>query len=248
MMAQDKHDAVRGSAIVDALAAQHTGDSLIHQADGSGGAGPLAQENPSPDRESARLICLVAAEQADALLLPLREHFAAEPLVAVLVERRTLNPDNRPVDPAGRTNRRAPVAERDPVRALPPELRHEAPHLRLVQRMDPLRRTHEDTQTEDLVGKCLAMEPDAVSELWWRVSERVLARLGLRLGHLGAEGSTREVLGRILDELPNYEPKQGPLTAWLDTVVDRYAQDRAQDAPRADPAVPDLYPAPGSAR
>jgi hypothetical protein len=203
---------------------------------------------PRPlDRERARLICLVAAERADVLLLPLREHFAAEPLVAVLVERRTLNGDPRPLDPAGHTHRRAPVAERDPVRALPSELRHEAHHLRLIQRMEPLRRTHEDTQTEALVGKSLAMEPEAVSELWWRVSERVLARLGLRLGHLGAEGSTREVLGRILDELPDYEPEHEPLTAWLDAVVDRYAQDRADDAPRADPAVPDLYSTPGSA-
>ena len=39
-------------------------------------------------------------------------------------------------------------------------------------------------------------------ELWWRVSERVLARLSLRLGHLSAEVIARHILGRSLDELP----------------------------------------------
>jgi hypothetical protein len=35
------------------------------------------------------------------------------------------------------------------------------------------------------------------------------------------------LLGRILDELAGYRAEQEPLTAWLDAVVDRYAEDRS---------------------
>ena len=176
------------------------------------------------DEQRARFLCLVTAERADVLLEPLRGHFAADSLVDVMVERRT--PDRHPqLAPRGRA--RAPVAERDPIRALPPELRPEARHLRLVQRMEPVRRTHEDTETADLVGKTLAAEPDATSELWWRVAERAQARLRLRLGAYAADGATSQVLGRVLDELPGYDPGCEPLTRWLDTVVDRYAAERA---------------------
>ena len=176
------------------------------------------------DEQRARFLCLVTAERADALLEPLRGHFAAQPQVDVMIERRAADRE-RPL--AGRGRARAPVAERDPVRALPPELRPEARHLRLVQRMEPLGRTHEDTETADLVTKTLAAEPDAVSELWWRVAERAQARLRLRLGDHAAEGATSQVLGRVLDELPGYDPGCEPLTRWLDTVVDGYADERA---------------------
>ena len=58
------------------------------------------------DEQRARVSRLVAAEQADVLLAPLREHFAGEPEVAVMVERRTANRADRP------------IAERDPARAI----------------------------------------------------------------------------------------------------------------------------------
>ena len=179
------------------------------------------------DTEHPRFVCVVRADRANVILPPLREHFAHESLVAVVVERRTPTGKRRLLDPVGQTHRRAPIAERDPVRVLPPALRHEARYLRLVQRMETLRRMHEDTDTTDLVGKCLAAEPEAVSELWWRVSERVLMRLRLRLGQHAAEDTAPHILGRILDELSGYRVEQEPLTAWLDRVVDRYAEDRS---------------------
>lgn len=195
-------------------------------------------DGPSAEnaRDPARLVYLVAADRAEVLLPRLHEHFADEPRVAVLVERRTPNGARRPPDLAGHTHRRAPVAERDPERALPAELRHAAPHLRLVQPMEPVRRTHEDTDTADLVRESLALEPEAVSELWWRVSQRVLARLELRLGHLAADAA-HHVLGYILDELPAFDPQQQRLNAWLDAVVDHHAQERSDGAVRAAPAV-----------
>lgn len=177
----------------------------------------------SLDPQSRRVFCVVAAERADVLLAPVREHFAREPRVTVLVERRASSAGERPAAEAARPRPRAPVAQRDPVRALPPELHPEARHVRLVQPLAPVGRALEDTQTAELVERCLASEPAAVSELWWRVSQRVLARLRRRLGDFAAERETSRVLGRLLDELPGHDPEREPLTQWLDAVVDRYS-------------------------
>ena len=65
-----------------------------------------------------------------------------------------------------------------------------------------------------------------MSELWWRVSERVLSRLRASIGVFAAERATSQVLGRVLDELPAYDPERQPLSAWLDLVVDRYCAER----------------------
>ena len=173
----------------------------------------------------ARIFCLVAPERAAALLDPLKQHFAGEPEVAVLVERRGRG-RVAPPQPAA-VQRRAPVAERDPARAVPPELRREAPHLRLVQPMEPVRRVHETTGLDELIRRSLDTEADAVSELWWRIGDRVMTRLRLRAGPYVADRSTSRLLGRILDELPGYEPERRPLAEWLDAVVDRFAIDAA---------------------
>jgi hypothetical protein len=172
--------------------------------------------------DDPRVFCLVAAERADELLPPLRAHFAEEPEVAVLVERRT---SKRPAQPS-ELRPRAPVAERDPARALPPALRPAARHLRLVQPLEPVRRTYEDADLADLVDAALAGEPEAVSELWWRVSERVQTRLRMAIGVFAAERATSRLLGRLLDELPGYDPEREPLTVWLDVVVDRFCAER----------------------
>ena len=166
------------------------------------------------DEQRARVFCLVAAEQADVLLAPLREHFAGEPEVEVRVERR----------PATRAAR--PMAEGDPGGAIPPVLRRAAPHLRLVQPMEPVRRTYEDAGLPELIDRSVAADPEAVSELWWRVSERVLSRLRASIGVFAAERATSQVLGRVLDELPAYDAERQPLSAWLDVVVDRYCAER----------------------
>lgn len=174
------------------------------------------------------LFCLVPADRADTLLAPLREHFASQPQVAVLVEQRAPEGDQRRADPEVRGYARAPVAERDPRRALPPTLRPAARGLRFVQRMEPVGRTHEATDTSDLLALSRAEDTGAVSELWWRFSGRVLARLRSRLGDLAAEAATAEVLGLILDALGQYDPVQQPPVAWLDEIVDRYVDERAQ--------------------
>ena len=171
--------------------------------------------------EQARIFCLVAQERAHELLAPLREHFAGEPQVAVLVERRRHG--HARLMAAEPVQRRAPVAERDPGRAVPSEL--DPGHLRLVQPLEPVRRVHETTDIHELVERSIATEPEAVSELWWRIGERVMARLRLQVGPFAAERATSRLMGRILDELPQYDAQREPLSHWLDAVVDRFAID-----------------------
>jgi hypothetical protein len=165
-----------------------------------------------------RIFYLVPPERAT-LLGRLRQHFADEPRVEVLVERRAAAGGG-----AGPRSR-APVAERDPARALPPELRPEAPHLRLVRPLEPVRRTFEDADMDELIERSMSGDPEAVSEFWWRISERVLTRLRLNLGVFAAERATSEMLGRVLDELPGYDPRL-PLSGWLDRVVDRFCAEQ----------------------
>jgi hypothetical protein len=171
----------------------------------------------------ARLVYLIDPGWGDALLPALRDHFAREPQVAVLVERRGEAAAAPPADPTHRVHR-APVAERDAARSLPPELRLGAGHLRLVQPLAPVGRAHEDTDLRELVARTLALEPAAAAELWWRIAPRVLARLELGLGTVPGGSSARVLLGRILDELPGYDPAHERLTVWLDRLVDRYAR------------------------
>lgn len=162
-----------------------------------------------------RLICLIPPERAEPLLAELREHLAGEAGVRVVVERRVAG--------AASGNGRAPVAERDPAVLVPPELRRD---VRVVQRLSPLGRTHESAVTGDLVRAAVSADPEAVSELWWRISPRALARLRRRLGTAADEEDTGLLLGRVLDELPGHDPNR-PLEPWLDAVVDRFVLSRA---------------------
>jgi hypothetical protein len=168
------------------------------------------------------LICLVPRERADALLDPLRAHFADDPRVAVLVERRAPGTGRR-VDGDPDHHRRALVVDRDLARALPPELQPEADQLEFVQRLEPVRSTYQDTATAEMVQHIHRGDGDAVSELWWRCSARVRDRLRGHTGQATGDDATGlRLLGRILDELDACQPAQGSLGAWLDRVVDGY--------------------------
>ena len=73
--------------------------------------------------------------------------------------------------------------------------------LRFEQRMQPLGGPTRRTATDALVAAIRAGDPDAASELWWRVNERVRMRLRARLGDVEGPRAERNVLGRILDEV-----------------------------------------------
>jgi hypothetical protein len=143
----------------------------------------------------------------------------------VLVERRT--PGQPPPGSAARERprRRSPVAERDAARALPAALRHTAPDLRLVQPLPPLGRGLEDCDLDTLAARAAVMDPAAAAELWWRVAPRALGRLALRVGDAAAAAAVPALVGRILDELADFDPARDSLAGWLDATVDRYAGD-----------------------
>lgn len=173
------------------------------------------------------IFCLVPPEREKELLGPLRKHFADDPYVAVLVERRAEDPKLHLVPVGGERHRRAPVAQRDLLRSLPPKLRDEAASLRFVQRMEPLGRRHQEASPDELVAHIRNGDPEAASELWWRVNERVRVRLRSRLGDIDGVRAERGVLGRILDALDGYErDPDRPFALWLDEVVDRYAAEQ----------------------
>jgi hypothetical protein len=173
------------------------------------------------------IYCLVPPARADELLVPLKRHFAKDPRLEVLIERRTHKGRPRYLAPEEQRHRRAPVAERDLLHALPRTLRQEADGLRFEQRMQPLGGVHQGTPAEQLITAIQDGDPDAASELWWRINERVRMRLRVRLGDIEAARAERHILGRILDDLGSYEhDPDRPYTAWLDDVVDRYAAER----------------------
>ena len=177
------------------------------------------------DARPARLVCLLDPPCADDLLPALRSHFAPEPHVAVLIERRDTRSRWSPAERSTPVRRRAPIAERDAARALPPELRNHARHLRLVQPLVPLQRTYENTDLQLLPARVTALDPEATSELWWRISPRTLARLARHLGHTPDAQTAQSLLGRILDELPAYHATRAPLSTCLDDIVDRFAEE-----------------------
>ena len=173
------------------------------------------------------IYCLIPPERAEDLLDPLKRHFAEDPTLEVLVERRTDAERPRFLAPEEQRHRRAPVAERDLVGTLPARLRDEAVGLRFEQRMQPLGGRHQGTATEDLLVAIQRGDPHAASELWWRINERVRMRLRIRLGDIEAPRAERHILGRILDELSGYQhDPDRPFTVWLDEVVDRFAAER----------------------
>jgi hypothetical protein len=107
--------------------------------------------------------------------------------------------------------------------------------MRLVQPMAALGHLHQDTGLLELVERTVAMEPAATTELWWRVSPRVLARLALKMSAADEAATVRAMLGRVLDELPRYKPGGEPLPTWLDTVVDRFAEEHTAAPPPSQP-------------
>ena len=173
------------------------------------------------------IFCLIPPDRADELLAPLRRHYAGDPALEVLVERRRGSDTPRFLAPAEQRHRRAPVAQRDLSDSLPDRYRDEADALRFEQRMQPLSGRHQATSIDDVVSAVRAGDPGAASELWWRTNERVRMRLRARLGDIEGPRAEGKILGHILDAIDGYE--QDPdraFTAWLDEVVDRFAADR----------------------
>ena len=178
-------------------------------------------------QQQPHIFCLIPPDRADELLGPLRRHYAGDPALEVLVERRRGSDAPRFLAPVEQRHRRAPVAQRDLAGSLPERYREEAKALRFEQRMQPLSGRLQSTSTDDLVAAVRSGDPGAASELWWRVNERVRMRLRARLGEVEGPRAEGKVLGRILDEIEHHErDADRSFSAWLDDVVDRFAAER----------------------
>jgi RNA polymerase sigma-70 factor (ECF subfamily) len=178
---------------------------------------------------------------------PLRDHFAGNAEVEVVVERRRGErrtaserrgpsregggaEDRRRIrNPSGRRvgERRAPVIEVDTPPPLPGVAAPHADRLRFVERLEPSTQHAEDLDTARLVALFQAGDTDAFTALYIRYFDRVYAYLHMLLGDAeSAEDATHEAFARIFEELPSYERGRRPVRAWLFSAVREAAVSR----------------------
>jgi hypothetical protein len=200
------------------------------------------------EARSPRILLLVPEDLAQELLEPLRAHYAADPVVEPLVERR-IHERRSGVDrrmlrlPGGNdhrqdreerrklADRRAPLLPRDLRDRLPPELAGYAGQLRWAQRMDPVSPHHAGLPTQALVEAIAAGHDSCVTELYWRCYERVYQRLREHMDDATADAQTKPAFGHVLDRLDDFDPADyasGPRTSspfhrFLMEVVDAFA-------------------------
>jgi hypothetical protein len=189
--------------------------------------------------ERAVIFCLVPEALAEELLEPLREHYSGRLEVTVIVDRRE---SERRADP-GRLppplensdglerrsqERRRPVVPRRFAGELPPALAMNASSLRWAQRLGPVRRELSGADLEEVLNAVARGHDDALAELYWRYVNRVSVRLASRLDERReTEDATRDVFGRLFDELPRYRAEDGAFMAFVDSVVDAVVADRS---------------------
>lgn len=191
---------------------------------------------------AASIYCLIPEDLADELLEPLRAHYARDPRVEVIVERRDgerrsgsdrraftftkqeNDPQRSGHDRREKADRRAVQIPRK-VGPLPSEASAHADRIRWAQRLAPVSRGMENLQVETLIAQTLDGEPGAATELYWRKFERVYTHLRMRLKLFTVpEKHTREAFGILLDRLPEWEDGDVPFDEWLMHVVDDYAE------------------------
>jgi RNA polymerase sigma-70 factor (ECF subfamily) len=198
--------------------------------------------------------CVVPWALGEKLHEPLRRHFAEDPSVEVVVERRT--EDRRSTGERRRAasdvvcerrvirsitgrrvaDQRAPQMEVPPPPALPRRALRYADRLRFIERAAPTDQHLEDIDTARLVMRFQAGEHDVFSELYLRYFDRVYSymRLALRDG-MTAEDACQQVFTNLLDALPRYERRGAPFRGYLFTIVRNTAVDRLRDANRVEP-------------
>jgi RNA polymerase sigma-70 factor (ECF subfamily) len=189
----------------------------------------------------------------------LRRHFAGDPGVEVVVERRgderRDGGDRRGgarscASPAGERRRfgagegrriaerrAALVAVDAPV--LPRRVRAQAQRLVFVERFEPSGRVAEDADTARLVVRIQSGERDAFALLYMRYFDRVYAYLRLVVrDRQDAEDLTQQVFLDILDALPAYRARGQPFRAWLFTIARNAAISHLRRGGRVEPRDP----------
>lgn len=182
---------------------------------GKRGAGrSLGEMAYAPTR--TELYCLVPRHLADAVLDPLRDHFAPQG-IAVIIEKR----DKKQKVSFDIRKQRAMHIPRSITEELPAEVEDHRDDVKLVQRMGPAGVELADTHLLVVISKVLDGDGMASSELIWRVNARVLARLDRLHGEAFAARHIEAALGRILDNLGGFDGEdETEFLHWVDRVVD----------------------------
>jgi RNA polymerase sigma-70 factor, ECF subfamily len=208
-------------------------------ADGGRGTSPGLR---SPQRPV--VYCLIPPALADELHAPLRDHYAGDTGIEVVVDRRgrerRASVDRRAVEdesgdpaeqrrirsPAGRRvgERRATVMERDAAPALPAAAAEHVAQLTFVERLEPSSEHAEEVDTARLVTAFQDGNEEAFTDLYIRYFDRVYAYLHMLVGDSSqAEAATHAAFVEVLDGLADYERGRQPFRAWLFAAVRRAA-------------------------
>jgi RNA polymerase sigma-70 factor (ECF subfamily) len=199
------------------------------------------------------LYCLIPPDLAADVHDELRRHFADDPEVEVVVERRRQDrrsgrdrrqrdephpgPERRRVkNDAGRRvgERRAALVEVE-APPLPEPLQAYGVLLTFVERFEPPTEHAEDLDSGRLVVSFQAGDSEAFSSLYMRYFDRVYSYLRVMLKDAHeAEDGTQQVFTKVFEALPHYEVREKPLRAWLFTVVRNHAMDELRKQGRVE--------------
>ena len=203
--------------------------------------------------------CVIPYGLAAKLHEPLRDHFAGDPAVEVIVERRTgdrrgsterrrgsasAEAERRVVrNQAGRRvgPRRAPTLAVG-ARPLPRKARPHADRIVFVERVEPSAEHQADLDAARLVTRFQAGDPDAFTALYMRYFDRLYSylRVLFREDPHEAEDVTQQVFVRAFEALPRYERRSQPFRAWLFTIARNLAMTRLRQRERSEPVAPDV--------
>jgi hypothetical protein len=191
---------------------------------------------------SASVYCLIPPELAGELLEPLREHFAADPAVDVIVDRRighrrsgvdrrslmVASPDvvqkRSGVDRRRLAGRRAPQIPRN--LELPAEAAVHADRIRFAQRLTALSGGTIELSMHELILRIQQGDPEAPTEFYWRLFERVYSRLSTALGRYARpDEHMAATFGVLLDHVHEWMPgAERSFDDWLYSVLDAHAE------------------------
>ena len=192
---------------------------------------------------AAGVYCLIPPDLSEELLEPLRAHFADDPTVEVIVDRRLRQRrsgvDRRALITAppdllqkrsGRERRESPDRRRPQIPrklTLPDAVGAHSERVRFVQRLPAV--AQGGVQSVSLYELVLLIQdghPDAPTEFYWRMFERVYSRLRSILGRYSRPDEHMPgTFGVLLDRVHEWMPgAERSFEDWLYGVVDAHAE------------------------
>jgi RNA polymerase sigma-70 factor (ECF subfamily) len=211
-------------------------------------------------QRKAGVVCIVPPELAPKLRETLEEHFADDPEVTVVIERRKgerrKKGDRRKKDvgpPKGTEERRkirnadgrrvgerrAALVPTDAPTGLPRKVRRYLGTTAFCERVEPSTEHVEDLDTARLVIRIQGGDRDAFAGLYSRYFDRVYGYLSVLLNDRHeAEDAAQQVFMQVLEALPRYERRQQPFRAWLFVAVRNLALYQLRKLRRVDATDP----------